>query len=61
LYGIVKTGQQEYDAALILYGENPSIANSIRTFCASLVKFVSKSSRAFHATLSDGCTITWSF
>jgi hypothetical protein len=40
-YGIVKIGQQEYDVALILYGVNPSVANLMRTFCASLVKFAS--------------------
>jgi hypothetical protein len=33
----------------------------MRTFRASLAKSGSKSSRAFHASLSDGCTITWSF
>jgi hypothetical protein len=43
LYGIVKTDQQEYNAALILYGENPSITNPMRIFCASLVKSISKS------------------
>jgi hypothetical protein len=61
LYEIAKTGQQEYDAALVLYDENPSVANPMHTFCASLAKFASKSSRAFYASLSDGCTITWSF
>jgi hypothetical protein len=61
LYEIAKTCQQEYDAALILYGMNPSIANPMWTFCTSLAKSVSKSSRAFHALLSDKCTITWSF
>jgi hypothetical protein len=61
LYGIAKTGEQEYDATLILYGVNPSIANPMRTFRASLVMFVSKSSRAFHDTLSDECNIIWSF
>jgi hypothetical protein len=61
LYGIAKIGQHEYDDALVLYDENPSIANPMSTFHASLVKFGSKSSRAFHASLSDRCTITWSF
>jgi hypothetical protein len=61
LYGIAKIGQQEYDYALILYSENPSVANPMRTFHASLAKSGSKTSRAFHASLSDGCTITWSF
>jgi hypothetical protein len=61
LYGIAKTCQQEYDDTLILYGENPSIANPMRTFHRSLVKSGLKSSRAFHASLSDGCTITWLF
>jgi hypothetical protein len=37
LYGIAKTGQQEYDDALVLYGMNPSITNPMRTFRASLV------------------------
>jgi hypothetical protein len=37
LYEIAKTGQQGYDAALVLYGENPSVANPMRTFRASLV------------------------
>jgi hypothetical protein len=31
LYGIAKTCQQEYDAALVLYGQNPSIANPMRS------------------------------
>jgi hypothetical protein len=61
LYGIAKMGQQEYDVALILYGRNPSVAIPMCTFHASLVNSASKSSRAFHASLSDGCTITWSF
>jgi hypothetical protein len=61
LYGIAKTGQQEYDAALILYSENPSVTNPMHTFYASLAESALKSSRAFHASLSDGCTITWSF
>jgi hypothetical protein len=52
LYGIVKTGQQDYDATLILWGENPPIANPMCTFLASLAKSTSKSSRAFHASLS---------
>jgi hypothetical protein len=50
LYRIAKTSQQEYDAA-----------NPMRTLCANLAKSASKSSRAFHNSLSDGCTITWSF
>jgi hypothetical protein len=61
LYGIAKTGQQEYNGALVLYDMNPSVANPMRTFYASLAKSRSKSSRAYHAALSDGCTITWSF
>jgi hypothetical protein len=61
LYGISKIDQQEYDAALILYGENPSVTNPMCTFHASLAKSALKSSEAFHASLSDGCTITWSF
>jgi hypothetical protein len=54
LYGIANTCQQEYDAALILYGENPSVANPIRTFHTSLAKFASKSSRAVtpHVSIS---------
>jgi hypothetical protein len=58
LYGIAKACQHEYDDALILYSENQSVANPMRTFHASLAKFGSKSSRAFHALLSDECTIT---
>jgi hypothetical protein len=27
LYGIAKIGQQEYDATLVLLGENPFVAN----------------------------------
>jgi hypothetical protein len=61
LYGIAKIGQQEYDDALILYNENPSMANPMRTFHASLMKSGSKSSKAFHASLSDESIITWSF
>jgi hypothetical protein len=61
LCGIAKTCQHEYDDALILYSENPSVANPMRTFHASLAKSGSKSSRVFHASLSNGCTITWSF
>jgi hypothetical protein len=61
LYGIAKTGQQEYDAALILYSENPSITNPMHTFYTYLAKSASKSYRAFRASLSDGCTITWLF
>jgi hypothetical protein len=60
LYGIAKTGQQEYDATLILYGENPSVAIPMRTFHASLAKSMSKSSRAFHASLSDTYPVTQS-
>jgi hypothetical protein len=58
LYEIAKIGQQEYDDALVLYGVNPSVANPMRTFHASLAKSGSKSSRVFHALLSDRCTIT---
>jgi hypothetical protein len=58
LYGIGKMGQQEYDDALVLYGVNPYVANPMHTFYASMVKSGSKSSRAFHASLSNGCTIT---
>jgi hypothetical protein len=54
LFGIAKTGQQEYDTTLILYGVNPSVANPMHTFRASLAKPASKSSRAFHASLLDG-------
>jgi hypothetical protein len=61
LYEISKTDQQEYDATLILYSENPYVTNPMRTFSASLAKLASKSSRAFYASLSDGYTITWSF
>jgi hypothetical protein len=61
LYGIAKTGQQEYDDALILYGMNPSVTNPMHTFYASLARSGPTSSRDFHASLSDGCTITWSF
>jgi hypothetical protein len=39
---IAKIGQQEYDDTLVLYGENPSVVNPIRTFHASLAKFASK-------------------
>jgi hypothetical protein len=56
---IVKICQQEYDATLILYGENPSVVNPIRTFHASLAKSASKSSRFFYASLcapSLGCS-----
>jgi hypothetical protein len=58
LYEIIKTGQYKYDDALILYVDNPSVVNPMRTFHASLAKSESKSSRAFHVSLSDGCTIT---
>jgi hypothetical protein len=47
-------GQQEYDAAFVLKGVNPSVANLIRIFLASLANSGSKSSRAFHASLSVG-------
>jgi hypothetical protein len=58
LYGIAKIVQQEYDDALILYSVNPSVTNPMRTFRASLTKSRSKSSRAFHTSLSDRCTVT---
>jgi hypothetical protein len=38
-YGIAKIGQQEYNVALILYSENPSVANPMHTFHASLTKY----------------------
>jgi hypothetical protein len=40
---------------------NPSVANLMLTFLASLMNSISKLSRAFRASLSDGCAITWSF
>jgi hypothetical protein len=55
LYGIQKTGQQEYGVAFVLNGEKPSVDNSMRTFLAS------KLSRAFHASPSDKCPTTPSF
>jgi hypothetical protein len=58
LYAIAKMGQQEYDTTLILYDDNPSVTNPMLTIYASLAKSTSKSSRAFHALLSDGCTTT---
>jgi hypothetical protein len=58
LYIIAKTSQQEYDAALVLDGVNPSMVNPMHTFRASLTKSASKSSRVFHVSVSDGCTIT---
>jgi hypothetical protein len=61
LYGIANTGQQEYDDAVILKGEKPSVSKPSRTFLASLAKFGSKSSKAFHASVSDGCTINFGF
>jgi hypothetical protein len=61
LYGIAKACQHEYDVADELYSINPSVANPMQTFLASLVMSGSKLSRAFHASLSDVYTITWSF
>jgi hypothetical protein len=58
LYEMTNTGQQEYDATLVLYGENTFVANPIPTFLASLTKSASKSSKSFHDSLLDGCTIT---
>jgi hypothetical protein len=60
-YGITKMGQHEYDAADESQNVNPCIANPMRTFLASLAKSTSKLSRDFHASLSNRCTITWSF
>jgi hypothetical protein len=61
LYEIAKTDQHEYDAVDELYDMNPFVTNPMRTFLTSLMKSGSKLSRVFHASLSDGCTITWSF
>jgi hypothetical protein len=61
LYKIAKMSQQEYGAAFVLNNEKTSIANPMRTFLASLAKYVSKLSSTFHVSMSDGCPMTHSF
>src|SRR5687767_10316103 len=61
LYGTAKTGQHEYDVAVRLNGEKPSVAKPKRTFRTSSAKLESKASSAFHASVSAGCTMTFGF
>jgi hypothetical protein len=61
LYDTAKTGQQEYDAELVLNGSKPSVANPKRTFLASIAKSTSNPSSTFHASPSEGCPMTPSF
>jgi hypothetical protein len=58
LYGTANTGQQEYDDALSLKGVKPSVVSPMQTFLASRANSGSKLSKAFHASESEGCTIS---
>jgi hypothetical protein len=61
LYGKTKTCQQEYGAEFVPNGSKSSVVNLMQAFLASLAKFASKMLTAFHASPSDGCTMTLSF
>jgi hypothetical protein len=61
LYDTTKMGHQEYDVEFVLNGSKTSVANPKQTFLTSLVKYASNLSSTFHASLSEGCTITLSF
>jgi hypothetical protein len=61
LYGKTKTCQQEYGVEFVPNGSKSYVANPMQTFLVSLVKFASKLLTAFHASPSDGCTMTLSF
>jgi hypothetical protein len=54
LYGAAKTGQQEYDAELVLNGSKPSVTNPKRILLASLAKSASNLSSTFHASPFEG-------
>jgi hypothetical protein len=58
LYGTTNMGQQEYDDALSPKGVKPSVASPIQTFIMYRANSRSKLSKAFHASESEGCTIT---
>jgi hypothetical protein len=57
----VNTGQQEYGAEFVLNGSKPFVVNPKQTFHASLAKFASNLSTIFHASPSEGSTMTPSF
>jgi hypothetical protein len=61
LYDIAKMGQQEYGAEFVLNASKSSVANSKRTFLASLAKSASNLSSTFHASPFEGCPMTPSF
>jgi hypothetical protein len=60
-YGTTKMGHQEYGAEFVLIGSKASVANPKQTFLVSLAKFASNMSSTFHASPSEGCTMTPSF
>jgi hypothetical protein len=60
-YRTAKTSQQEYGAEFELNESMSSVTNPKRTFLASLTKSASKLSRTFHASLSEGCSMSVSF
>jgi hypothetical protein len=61
LYDTTNMGHQEYGPKSALNGSKPYVPNLMRTFLASLAKYVSKLLSAFHASPSDGCTMTLLF
>jgi hypothetical protein len=61
LYVTTKIGHQQYGVEFVLHGSKPFVDNPKRTFHASLVKSAKKMSSTFHASLSEGCTMTLSF
>jgi hypothetical protein len=61
LYDTAKRSQQEYGAEFILNRSKPSVDNPKRTFLVLLAKSASNLSSTFHASPSEGCSMTPSF
>jgi hypothetical protein len=61
LYRTAKTNQQEYGVEFVLNGLKSSVSNPKLTFLSSQAKSASKLSSTFHASPSEGCTMSPSF